>query len=82
MPMARYFFDWRDNGTFVEDDVGVDYADLDMVKTEASMALSDAVRDLVPSGARRVMVIEVRDGSSNPILRALLVLELQVVASQ
>ena len=80
--MARYFFDWRENGTFVEDDVGVDCADLDMVKAEASMALIDAVRDLVSSVARRVMVIEVRDGSSNPILRARLVLEMQVVSSQ
>ena len=80
--MARYFFDWRDNGTFVEDDVGVECSDLDMVKAEASMALRDAVRDLVPTDARRVMAIEVRDGSSNPILRALLVLELQFVSSQ
>ena len=79
--MARYFFDWRDNGTFSEDDVGVECADLDVVKAEASRALREAVRDIVPGSARREMAIEVRDGSFNPVLRALLVLELQVVSS-
>ena len=50
--MARYFFDWRDKGTFSEDDVGVECADLDVVKVEASRALREAVRDIVPGSAR------------------------------
>ena len=75
--MARYFFDWRENGTLIQDPVGVECADLDVVRVEASRALRDAVRDIVPSSARRVMVIEVRDGSFNTVLRALLVFERQ-----
>ena len=30
--MARYFFDWRDNEDFDEDDEGVELPDLEAVK--------------------------------------------------
>ena len=33
-----YFFDTRDNGTFIEDDVGIDFADLGEVKTQAALS--------------------------------------------
>jgi hypothetical protein len=79
--MPRYFFDWRENGTLIEDDVGVECADFDMVQVEASRALREAFRDIVLDSTRQEMAIEVRDGSFNPVLRALLVFELQLVFS-
>jgi hypothetical protein len=45
---VRYFFDTRDNGTFVEDDVGIDCADLDTVKRLAALSLAELARDVLP----------------------------------
>ena len=36
-----YFFDTRDNGTFIEDDVGVDLPNLGAVKTQAALSLAE-----------------------------------------
>lgn len=44
----RYFFDTRDNGTFIEDDVGVELADLEAVKTQAALSLAELARDVLP----------------------------------
>jgi hypothetical protein len=44
----RYFFDTRDNGTFIQDDVGVECADMDAVKTEAALSLAELARDVLP----------------------------------
>jgi hypothetical protein len=38
-----YFFDSRDNETFIEDDVGLDYPDLDAVKVEAAARLPSSL---------------------------------------
>lgn len=44
--MPRYFFDTRDNETFIPDDVGVEIATLDEVKLEASRSMADLAKDV------------------------------------
>jgi uncharacterized protein DUF6894 len=76
----RYFFDTRDNGTLIEDDIGIDFADLDEVKTQAAVSLAELARDVLPGSIRRVLSVEVRD-RFQPILRDVLTFEAIVLAN-
>jgi hypothetical protein len=75
----RYFFDTRDNGNLIEDDLGLELADLDAVKTQAALSLAELARDVLPGSIRRVLSVEVRD-SLQPILRDVLTFEAIVLA--
>ena len=75
----RYFFDTRDNGTFIEDDVGVELADLDAVKTQAALSLAELAHDVLPGSIKRMLSVEVRD-AFQPILRDVLTFEAVVLA--
>jgi hypothetical protein len=76
----RYFFDTRDNGTFIEDDIGTEFADLDAVKTQAALSLAELARDVLPGSIARVLSVEVRD-DFQPILRDVLTFEAIVLAN-
>jgi len=76
----RYFFDTRDNGTFIQDDVGVECADMDAVKTEAALSLAELARDVLPGSIERILAVEVRN-STRPILKDVLTFEAIVLAS-
>ena len=72
--VTRYFFDSRDNGDFVEDEVGGEYPDLLAVKVEAARALAEVARDVIPGSVKRELAIEVRD-RLGPVLKALMSFE-------
>ena len=74
-----YFFDTRDNGTFIEDDVGVDCADLAAVKAMAALSLTELARDVLPGSIKRVLSVEVRD-AIQPILQDVLTFEAVALA--
>jgi hypothetical protein len=74
-----YFFDTRDNGTFIEDDVGVDCADLDAVKALAALSLTELAREVLPGSIKRVLSVEVRD-AIQPILQDVLTFEAVAIA--
>ena len=76
----RYFFDTRDNGTFIQDDVGVECADMDAVKTEAALSLAELARDVLPGSIERILAVEVRNGT-RAILNDVLTFEAIVLAS-
>jgi hypothetical protein len=76
----RYFFDTRDNGTLIEYDLGLEFADLDAVKTQAALSLAELARDVLPGSIRRVLSVEVPD-SLQPILRDVLTFEAIVLAN-
>jgi hypothetical protein len=75
-----YFFDTRDNGTFIEDDVGVDCADLDAVKALAALSLTELAREVLPGSIKRVLSVEVRD-AIQPILQDVLTFEAVALAN-
>jgi hypothetical protein len=76
----RYFFDTRDNGTFIQDDLGIDFADLDAVKAQAAVSLVELARDVLPGSIKRVLSVEVRD-AIQPILRDVLTFEAIALAN-
>ena len=76
---VRYFFDTRDNGSFIEDDVGIEFDDLDAVKTQAAVSLAELARDVLPGSIKRVLSVEVRN-AIQPILRDVLTFEATVLA--
>src|SRR6476659_8177793 len=75
-----YFFDTRDNGTFISDEVGVECADLEAVKRNAALSLAELARDVLPDSIRRVLSVEVRD-AFQPILKDVLTFEAVLLAN-
>ena len=76
--MRRYFFDFRDGGSVVLDDEGVELATLQSVQAEAARALADLARDALWGHARYAlahrMEVQVRDDLGT-VLRAKLTFE-------
>ena len=72
--MPLYYFDTRDNDDFIEDDVGLEFSNLDAVKVEAARALAELARDVIPGSLKRKLAVEVRD-EEGPVLRATLIFE-------
>ena len=75
-----YFFDTRDNGTFIKDDIGIEFADLESVKTQAAVSLAELAREALPGSIKRVLSVEVRD-AIQPILRDVLTFEAIALAN-
>jgi hypothetical protein len=76
--MPRYYFDERDNEKFVIDDDGVEIDTFEHVKAEASRAMADFAKDVLPGSVVRVLAIEVRD-KLGPVLRVKLCFEIEHV---
>ena len=69
--MPHYFFDTRDNDTFVEDEEGITYPDLESVKIVAAKSLAELAREVIPGSLQRVLAVEVRD-ALGPVLKAMM----------
>ena len=67
--MPLYFFDMRDNDTFIKDDVGVELPDLEAVKAQAALSLAELARDVLPGSLQRDLAVEARD-ERRPVLQA------------
>jgi hypothetical protein len=77
--MPRYFFDTDDGDTFLEDDEGLDLGGIEEIRLQAQSGLADMARDVVPGdGPERTMVVAVRDAAGKIVLRAALVLMVEI----
>ena len=76
--MARYYFDTRDNGSFIEDDIGIEFGDFEAVKAQAAVSLAELAREVLPGSIERALSVEVRD-SNRPILKDRLTFEATVL---
>lgn len=74
--MPRYYFDSRDNDIFIADHDGLDFASLDDVKAQATTALTELAKDVLPGSVIRTLAIEVRD-DLGPVLRIALRFEIE-----
>lgn len=74
--MARYYFDYHDNDEVDPDEVGTEYASMEEVKAEASKALAEMARDVLPGSVVRILAIEVRN-DLGPALRVSLRFEVE-----
>lgn len=70
----RYFFDTRDNGSFIEDEVGVELNGFEAAKELAALSLAELAKDVLPGSTKRVLAVEVRD-EAQPVLRDVLTFE-------
>ena len=71
--MLRYYFDFRNDDACTFDDVGVMLAGIGAARDEATRALAEYARDVLPGRARRVLAIEVRDEAKQAVLELKLV---------
>lgn len=82
MALSRYYFDVRSNDRLFSDTEGTWLAGgMDAVRTEAFSALTDYAREVTPTVIRRRLAVEVRDEHSQPLLKAVLDLVIEVLAS-
>jgi len=77
--MPRFFFDTRDNGKILPDDVGVDYADFQKVKDEAAKTLAEMAEYMLPGTEQRRIGVDVRDANGRPLMTNELRFEAQVL---
>ena len=73
--MPLYYFDSRDGDSFVLDEEGLEFPDVETARDQATAALADMAKDVLPGSLRRELAIEVRDESKEPLLRTSLVFE-------
>ncbi len=71
----RYYFDSRDGDTFIRDDMGWEFDTIEEARDEATKALAELARDVLPGSERRELFIEVRDENKEPLLKTCLVFE-------
>lgn len=74
--MAWYFFDVRNNGTLICDDVGLELDDLKAAVGEAAFTLAEKTEEMVEGSLRQELAIEVRDDLGVFTLKVTLSLEL------
>jgi hypothetical protein len=78
----RYFFDIRENGNVQVDDIGLDLPGLEAAKAEAARTLGGIARDELPASERRMLSIEVRDGTGRSVMIASVVFQTRVLAKK
>jgi hypothetical protein len=74
----HYFFDSRVDERFIPDANGLEFDDFEAVKLEATRALTEVGKDVLPSSVRRKLAIEVSDENGHTVLITAIVLEAQV----
>jgi hypothetical protein len=76
----RYFFDTTVNGSFIEDEVGVELNGFEAAKEVAALSLAELAKDVLPGSIKRVLSVEVRD-EVQPVLRDVLTFEAVILAN-
>ena len=75
--MERYYFDTRDNDTFVADDIGVELTGDEAARDQAAVALAEMAKDVLPGSLRRTLSIEVRGEGRGALMAARLIFEVE-----
>ncbi len=74
--MPLFYFDVRDGEKFMIDEQGLDFSGIDGARDEATRALAEMARDVLPDTSRRRLAIEVRnDEAKEPLLVVALMFE-------
>jgi hypothetical protein len=77
--MPLYFFDTDDGRMPITDDEGLELEGVQAARLQAQSALADIARDVVPGdGFHRTMTARVRDETGRTVLRATLVLTIEM----
>lgn len=66
--MPRYYFDTRDDGKFICDDVGVELPDVQAATIVAARSLAELAMEALPESTARCLGVDVRDDQQRDIL--------------
>jgi hypothetical protein len=77
--MPRFFFDSREGDNWVRDEIGMVVSGLSEAQHQATAGLADWAKDSLPNSAPRDYAIEVRDEEGRLLLRASLLLDVEVL---
>jgi hypothetical protein len=75
--MPLFYFDVRDGHKLMRDDDGLEFPNIEAARDEATRALGELAKDVLPGRAVREMAIEVRDEVKDPLLRTILRFEIE-----
>ena len=75
--MPRFYFDLRENGTLIEDEEGMEVADVSAAETEAVKTAVEMARDRLPGSKLSSITIDVRDRNGDHVLTATATLEVK-----
>ena len=75
--MPLFYFDVRDGHKLMRDDDGLEFPNIEAARDEATRALGELAKDVLPGRAVREMAIEVRDEVKDPLLRTVLRFEIE-----
>lgn len=67
--MPRYFFDTYDGESFITDETGLEFENLDRAKVEAQRSLPEMAREGLRDGNHRTFVVSVRDEAGAILVR-------------
>jgi hypothetical protein len=77
--MPLYFFDTRDDGEIVVDDVGLDLPGIARAKVVAAKSLAELALEALPRSTRRCLGVDVSDAQHRPVLTTELTFEARFV---
>ena len=77
--MTLYFFDTRDNGDVLVDDVGLELPNLDAVKVQAARSLAQIALDVLPGSIKRTLGVDVRYAEGQPVMITELIFQARIL---
>jgi hypothetical protein len=80
--MPLFYFDVRENGTFIQDDEGMELRDLEAAEVEAAEAAASIGRDRLPKGSVNSITVEVSNEDRRRVLTATVSLRVHRVEPQ
>lgn len=66
--MPHYYFDTRDDGDFICDDVGVELPDIQAATIVAARSLAELALEVLPGSTARCLGVDVRDDQQREVL--------------
>jgi hypothetical protein len=76
--MARYFFDFYENGVRTADEVGTDCSGIQAAKSEAISALVAIAKEALPDGDHHVFTVKVRNDAGEMVLQVSIRFDVEV----
>ena len=77
--MGKYFFDTRNDGTFLRDEEGLECADVEVVRIYAAKSLAELALDVLPRATDCLLGVDVRNERQEPVLVTELIFKAQLL---
>ena len=74
-----FFFDTRDDGLLIRDDVGLEFSDMETVKVQAAKSLAELAVDVLPRSMERCLGVDVRNDRGGDVLTTELIFKAHVL---